>query len=231
MKQKSLIKYLSVIFILAILVMLPSVASSENTAEPQSKNFRDDFTGQKKRPEWRIDREDKDRYTFVDNEYLLLVTKNPSVNKFIYDTTDLPENFEVTIGVKNYLRENYQGFSLLLEQDNKNHLELYMSVDPSGDGYISTFFTKKLRDENSKYKKGLGHLYELSNNSSLLLRIRKKGIEYTGLYSIGGGAWKEVGTHIFLNLKGKLSFYTYNSRKSVPESAVKVDYFEIKELD
>lgn len=209
--------------------MLPSVASSENAAEPQSKNFRDDFTGQKKRPEWRINLEDKDRYTFIDNEYLLLVTKKPFVNQFIYDTTDLPENYEITIKVNEIPKEEYQGFNLSLHQDNKNNLKLYMHLYLLDNWRVG--FQKTLRDKKSQYKTRGKHIANTPNFSSLMLRIRKKGIEYTGFYSIGGDAWEEVGKHVFLNLKGKPSFVPYNWSDDAPESPVKVDYFEIKELD
>ncbi len=63
--------------------------------------FRDDFTGTTLRPEWRLVNEDPDRWTFIDNDYLLLITtstKQGRKNTLRYKE-DLPENYAIVLKV------------------------------------------------------------------------------------------------------------------------------------
>jgi len=70
-----------------ILALCTSVSAAEDVV------FRDDFTGTSLRPEWTIRGNDPDRWTLVDNEYLLIVmtgTEKGPKNDFVY-----PESVEL----------------------------------------------------------------------------------------------------------------------------------------
>lgn len=230
MKEKLLKKILFVILMPSLLFILPTIAASEGSVAKQKKNFRDDFTGQAKRPEWRIQQEDKDRYAFVEGNYLLLVTKKPDVNRFVYDTANLPENFMATILVNEAPINVGQGFSLAIEQDNENILNLFMHVQSVDQERWAIVYRKNLKGEKSEYAKKSVFGYVIPRNHSLQLGLRRQGVEYTGAYRIGDGAWQEIGSHVFLNLKGLLHFKAFNFTDGAPESPVKIDFFEIKEL-
>ena len=191
-------------------------------ADSQNGNFRDDFIGEQKRPEWKIFDEDKDRYAFVENEYLLLLTKKPNVNYFEYQEEILADDYSIIVSVQDVPSEPYQGFALSISQDDDNSLQLYVYVSSIGYKYIH--FTKELNGESSEYETDTIDRYNKVN--SLSLRITKSGVEYTGAYSTDQSGWKDVGKHALLNFTGKPGFTAYNY-KDAPESPVKVDYFEI----
>lgn len=220
MKKHFWIKNLFVVLISSFLFLLPNIAAS---VDAQNKNFRDDFTGQTIRPEWKIFAEDKDRYAFIGGDYLLLVTKSPRVNIFAYNTDRLPENFEVTIKLEEAPTDHGQSFVLELWQNEKNNLRLGVHVKYR---WWFLVYEKNLRGENSRYEKQI----EIPQNHSLQLKINKQSVEYIGTYSINQSTWQEIGSHVFLNLNAKPGFAAYNRENTAPESPVKIDFFEIKEL-
>ena len=191
-------------------------------ANSQNGEFRDDFIGEQKRPEWKILDEDKNRYAFVDNEFLLLLTKKPNVNYFEYQEEILADDYSIIVSVQDVPSEPYQGFALSISQDDDNTLQLYMYANASGYKYV--VFNKKLNGENSEYE--TDRIDRNSKFNSFSLSISKKGVEYTGIYSTDQSGWKDVGKHVLLNFTGKPGFTAYNY-KDAPESPVKVDYFEI----
>ena len=89
-------------------------------------------------------------------------------------------------------------------------------------------FTKYLRGKSNELKKKTGRI---SQDTSLFLRLKKQGIEYTGSWSLDGTSWSNVGTHLFLNLNARQpSFVSFNSWHTAPEVGVRFDFVEIKRL-
>lgn len=216
------LKYL----VLGILLINHGVLSDEAGAEDNIV-FRDDFVGKSLRPEWEIKAKDSNRMTLVDNEYLLLVTygpRNSAKNRMIY-RGELPENYEITLKIETTPELAFQGTSLGLAADSKNHLVLSYYINNIT--IANSYFGKNLIGEWSEYKND----NQIPRGKSLFLKIEKKGIEYTGFFSLDGASWTKVGTHVFLNLKGNPEFLAYNTKKKIPESGIRIDYFEIKKID
>lgn len=237
--QRVLPSFLCILFLVFV---FPNIAASQTTGTAHNQSFRDDFSMQSIKPNWRIVNKDPDRYSLIDNQYLMLVTKKPAVNIFTYDTFDLPENFLAEIKIDDAPIQIGQGFSLRLSQDANNYINLYMYVGGYNQGHAITswliVFEKTLKGETTKYGPveiksehfGPNEKMIIKENS-LKLAIRKNEVEYAAFYSIGNSSWQEIGSHLFLNLKGVLQFASYNWLDNVPESPVKVDYFELKELN
>jgi len=187
--------------------------------------FRDDFMGKSLRPEWEIRAKDPDRWSLIDNEYLLLVTYGPSAKNIMTYTGELPQNYEITVKYQTTPELKGQVVALGLSGDSKNYLSVFYWMDWGG--YILASFGKNLAGEYSAYKQEI----QIAHGAALFLKLSKKGIEYTGYYSLDGASWSNVGTHIFINLKGQPEVTVYNERSGIPESGVRIDYFEIKKID
>ena len=217
----TLLKYTALgLLIINLLVLSGTVNAQESTV------FRDDFMGKALSPEWDIGARDKNRMALVDNEYLLLVTYGPGAstkNRMIYKG-DLPENYEIILKIETTPELHFQGISLGILQDDKNYMANYFFINNIK--IAKVYFGKYLKGEWSEYKSN-----DLPRGKTLFLKLTKKGIEYTGSYSPDGASWSNVGTHVFLNLKGRPYFVVYNDKKDVPESGVRIDYFEIKKIE
>lgn len=226
-----LFKVLALSFLLVNLGALPGRA--QTTQKPGEVGagddiiFRDDFMGKSLRPEWEIRAKDPARWSLIDNEYLLLVTYGPSAKNIMVYKGELPENYEITAKYQTTPELEGQLIGLSLMGDIKNFLDVYYWKNPS---YLQqeVSFGKKLMGEYSEYK---SKRIELSKGKALFLKLSKNSIEYTGYYSFDGASWSKVGTHIFLNLRGKPEFYAYNNKSGMPESGVRIDYFEIKRIN
>lgn len=187
--------------------------------------FRDDFMGKSLRPEWKISVNDPNRMGLIDNEYLLLVTYGPSAkNRMVYKE-EMPENYEITLKIQTTSELSHQASFLGVRGDSKNSLWVYYLIDAGG--YQKVIFGKNLVGEWSEYSRNIN----FSRGKSLYLRLAKKGIEYTGYHSLDGATWSKIGTHVFLNLKGKPEFLVRNEKKGVAESGIRIDYFEIKKIE
>ena len=220
-RYATLTKYVTLGFLLTNLAVPTAYLNASESA-----NFRDDFMGKTLNPEWDIKAKDSNRMALVDNEYLLLVTYGPSgsaKNRMIYKG-NLPENYEIILKLEATPKLNFQGVSLGIMQDDKNYMANYFYVNNIS--IAKVYFGKNLKGEWSEYKSG-----DLPRGKPLFLKLTKKGIEYTGAYSPDGASWSEVGTHVFLNIKGRPYFVVYNSQQKVPETGIRIDYFEIKKID
>jgi hypothetical protein len=62
----------------SLLTMLSAASPNSRVSAqaPETKDFRDDFAGTSLRPEWTIVNNDANRWSLVDNDYLLLVLKD-----------------------------------------------------------------------------------------------------------------------------------------------------------
>ena len=219
---RTLIKHMALGFLLIIHVVLTGNVNAEEGAI-----FRDDFMGKALRPEWDIKAKDPNRMAQVDNEYLLLVTYGPSKsakNEMIYKG-ELPESYEIILKIEATPELKFQGISLGISQDDKNYMANYFFINNIN--LAKVYFGKNLKGEWSVYESKS----VLPKGKPLFLKLTKKGIEYTGSYSPDGASWSDVGTHVFLNLKGRPYFMVYNSEKNVPETGIRIDYFEIKKID
>jgi hypothetical protein len=189
--------------------------------------FRDDFMGKALRPEWEVRAKDPNRMALIDNEYLLLVTYGPdssAKNRMVYKG-DLPESYEITLKIEATPELRYQGVSLGITQDGKNYLVNYYFINNIT--VARAYFGKNLMGEWSEYKNNT----DLPRGKLLFLKLEKKGIEYTGYYSPDGASWSKIGTHVFINLKGRPYFIVYNTKKKVPETGIRIDYFEIRKIN
>lgn len=217
-----LYRYLALGFLLIHLGVLTAEVKAE-----EGVIFRDDFQGKSLRPEWEIMVKDPNRMALIDNEYLLLVSYGPwsgAKNRMIYKG-ELPDNYEITLKIEATPELNFQGVDLGITQDGKNFLGTYYYIDNISRAQV--YFGKKLMGEGSEYKNDT----QLPRGKPLFLKLEKKGIEYAAYYSPDGASWSKVGTHVFLNLKGRPYFVVYNYYKKVPETGIRIDYFEIKKID
>ena len=113
---------------------------------------------------------------------------------------DLPESYEITLKVEATPELKFQGFALGITQDSKNRLSIYYYINNISLPYA--YFGKDLKGEWSQYQTG----NQLPRGKPLFLKLTKKGIEYTGYYSPDGASWSKIGTHVFVNLKGRPCF-------------------------
>lgn len=187
--------------------------------------FRDDFVGKSLRPEWEISAKDPNRMALIDNEYMLLVTYGPSPKNIMIYKGDLPENYEIILKFQTTPDLRRQIINLGLRENNKNSLWVFYWV--GGGGYPKAGFGKRLMGEYSEYEKSVS----ISKGKPLFLKLSKKGVEYTGQFSLDGSSWTKIGTHVFLNLKSKPEFFVKNEKKGMAETGIRVDYFEIKKTE
>lgn len=205
-------------------------------AQTQDGYFRDDFTGTSLKPELSIVAEDKDRWTLVDNDYLLIVPRkneNTLTNRFTYKG-NVVESYNFSISTKSMPTHAQFVIYVDIFEDEENYLELsfyhkWVTDRFGGNGKYSKHieFTKNLKGEKSSYYYKDGVLGEMTN---LHFSIQKKSVEYVGYFSVDGGNWIDLGTHVLINFKGNPGFGAYNS-DSAPEAPVRIDYVEIRPLD
>ena len=88
--------------------------------------FRDDFVGKTLNPRWQIIAPDRDRYTLINGEYLLIVTSEKSTNIIQYND-ELPDDYEIVIKIQTPPQYLNQAVELLLVKDNENNLYGYRS--------------------------------------------------------------------------------------------------------
>lgn len=213
-------KYMALSFVLINLAVLTAeVKAAEDVI------FRDDFMGKTLSPEWEISAKDPKRMSLIDNEYLLLVTYGPSAKNIMVYKGELPENYEITLKIQTTPELSRQSSFLGIEADNKNSLWVFYYINAGG--YQKAKFGKNLMGEWSEFAGDIS----IARGKTLFLKLGKKGIEYTGYYSLDGSSWTRIGTHVFLNLKGKPQFLVKNDDKGKPESGIRIDYFEIKKID
>jgi hypothetical protein len=89
------------------------------------------------------------------------------------------------------------------------------------------YFTKSIRGDQTYYDVSLK---ENREDTELFLKILKRGIEYEGFYSYDGATWTRLGKHFFLKFKPHPVFWATSWDREYPETPVKVDYFEVREI-
>ena len=221
---KRILAYTLVNLFSLIIVSTPGTAQQESDVV-----FRDDFVGTSLNPRWQLIAPDEDRWTFVDGDYLLIVSSKAGKNVMQFNG-ELPDDYEITVKAQTPPQHDDQVIRLILKKDNENNIRVgYHSGSEYRVSSTEVFFIKTLRGENSRIDKVVK---KLSKNEQLYLKLSKRGVEYTGAYSTDGSTWIEIGTHIFLNLDGKPAFETYNlpNGEKPPESGIRFDYFEIRQL-
>jgi len=195
-------------------------------AQSQDSYFRDDFTGPSLKPELIFLAEDKDRWTLVENDYLMIIPRKyegGTTNRLAYEG-DIFENYSFTISAKSIPSHRYFTISMSISDGGDSYIGLWYYV---GQFSRSVTFRKQLKSEPSDY------VYEdkvLKNANDLKLSIQKKGFEYIGYFSVDGANWISVGTHALLRYQGKPSFGTHNWKPG-PEPHVRFDYVEIRPID
>jgi len=205
--------------------------STHSYASDDNIVFRDDFKGKTLHPELEIAKEDSSRWSLTENEYLLLVTHEKIKNSLNY-MGSLPENYDFTVKFQTTPEIERQTIRLSIG-NGKDAVQLgyYIANDLrkyGGKVKRQVFFGKDLGDEWSKYEKDFN---TISIGGPLYLSLIKKGIEYTGYYSMDGEDWFDVGTHVYINLNGTPHAFVHNDRSGMPESGIKIDYFEIKKIN
>ena len=221
------IAFISIVTILSVFFNYKFVkAETSSTEDKENIVFRDEFTGTSLRPEWRIDNEDKNRWSLVENEYLLLITsynKDLLKNTFSY-TGELPQDYQMIVKIRADLQQNSKLYpyphnlaQLRIERDGKNSLLLSVT------GLKKAVFSKVLEGEKSSIDLDIG---EISGN--IYLQLVKQETEYTASYSLDGRSWSKIGTQYFINLNGKPILLAANSGEGVIETGVRIDYFEVK---
>ena len=187
----------------------------------ETLSFLDDFTGTSFSPEFRILNPDPNRMALVEGEYALLVTHRDEKNVLAY-TGALPETFEATIRVESGPVHEHQGIELGMgDLDVGIAVGMYMPEACLG-GCRGFFFDKYLDGETSTY-----WAETEDTQRPFFLRIAKSGVEYTGLYSFDGERWFAIGTHVSVRPYDRPAIKAYVWKGEAPESAIKVDRFEI----
>jgi hypothetical protein len=184
--------------------------------------FRDDFTGTSLRPEWDLLNEDKDRWALFGGDYFLVVVTNDGerIKNELRFKKDLPEDFAIVLKFVSPDPHDEWFARLALVQDRENSLGLLFS------GYLGKLqFVKRLRGEKSKFERTI----EVGEADPCFFKIVKRGIEYSGYYSLDGRTWTKVGTHIFLRLAGKVQIGAWTD--SNRETGIKFDFVDISEID
>jgi hypothetical protein len=221
------VAFIIVVTILSVFFSYKFVkAETSPTEDKENIVFRDEFTGTSLRPEWRIDNEDKNRWSLVEDEHLLLITsynKDLLRNKFFY-TGELPQDYQIIVKIRAdlqrsrpYPHEPYNFAQLRIERDGKNSLRF------SVNGQRQAVFSKLLEGEHSSIVQDIGQI-----SGNIYLQLVKQGTEYTASYSLDGKSWSKIGTQFFINLNGKPVLLAANSDEAVVETGVRIDYFEVK---
>jgi hypothetical protein len=232
--ERRAIKFLKRTLRNVLISLFPLISIISQSAAQQQTNivFRDDFISKELNPRWQIIQPDKDRWTFIDNQYLMIVTAKKGANAMQFNST-LPDNYEVILKIQTPPQDNNQIVSLSLSRDDSNNVHIDYSpeiVDMPHYG-SGVKFSKTLKGERSPIHK---EIERLSQNTPLYLKLSKLGIEYTGTYSTDGSRWINIGKHIFIDLNGKPTFEAYNWPtiwSKPPEAGIRFDYFEIRKLD
>jgi hypothetical protein len=219
-------RYILIAYLIFIGVITVSSAQQQSNVV-----FRDDFVGKSLNPDWEIMEPDKDRWTFMDNQFLTIVTAKKGTNAMQFNGA-LPDNYEVMLKIQTPPQYGNQIVSLSLSRDDSNQvsIEYYPKFDSNPRFAINpeVNFSKTLRGVFSPIPK---EIKKLSQDMPLYLKLSKHGNEYIGAYSTDGSRWINIGNHIFIDLNGKPTFEAYNWPtiwSKPPESGIRFDYFEIK---
>lgn len=236
MRKREPTKFLKMI-LTSILISLCTLITITSQSVGQQKNiiFRDDFISKELNPRWQIIAPDKDRWTFIDNQYLMIVTAKKGANAIQFNS-ELPDNYEVILKIQTPPQKDNQIISLLLSRDDSNNVQITYSPEikdlgPHAASNPEVNFAKTLKGVYSPIHKSINRL---SHDTPLYLKLSKHGIEYIGEYSTDGSRWINIGKHIFIDLNGKPTFEAYNwptTWSNPPEAGIRFDYFEIRALD
>jgi hypothetical protein len=218
-----------IIFLVLFFTVVFGLAQQDATIE-----FRDDFIGKSLNPKWQIIAPDKDRWTLIDNQYLMIVTAKKGMNAMQFNGV-LPDNYEVILKIQTPPQNDNQIVSLSLSRDDSNNVRIayYPEVRDLGAHAASrpeVNFSKTLKGVYSPIPKSIT---KLSQEMPLYLKLSKHGVEYSGAYSTDASRWTNIGSHVFIDLNGKPTFEAYNwptTWSNPPESGIRFDYFELKEL-
>jgi hypothetical protein len=209
------------------MVSAAPAASSDvqpDRAEPHSNNFKDNFSGTQLQPKWNVLNEDTDRWTLVQGDYLLLVpTRSHShtvdVNRFVYRDSSLLPQYDVILKVKGGVGDNVHVMLSIAKDDSNEIVMKYVGSD-------RFYFSKIMGGTSSDYQSS--HV-DIKDDADFYLKISKRDVEYTGLFSRDGQTWSKVGLHAFLRLDGLPTFGAFLLGTS-PERPTKIDYFEIQDV-
>jgi hypothetical protein len=221
-------------YILIVLLIFVTVITISSAQQQSNIVFRDDFVGKALNPNWQIIGSDKDRWTFLENQYFMIVTAKKGTNAVQFNSA-LPDNYEVILKIQTPPQYDNQIVSLSLSRDDSNNvsIEYYQEIKdmPRFVPTPEVNFSKTLKGVRSPIPKGISRL---SQDMPLYLKLSKHGIEYMGAYSTDGSRWIDIGKHIFIDLNGNPTFEAYNwptMWSNPPESGIRFDYFEIRKLD
>lgn len=224
-----------------LFLALSIIICAHSTLAQEDLSFVDDFKGASLSPAFRIVNPDKERFALVNNDYLMLLSHERFQNVVTY-TDELPDNFEVTLRVQDPMLHPNQivllrfgdsddnvriGAYLGFEQSRRSTPTLLLS--PGGgsreDG-VTFYSNKTLRGNNSEQ---VDFDFEGLKGRPFYLRIVKSGVEFEMMFSHNGTQWGSLGTQVILNAPQMISFEAYNA-DNAPETGVKFDFFEIKDL-
>lgn len=188
----------------------------------QGVGFRDDFTGSDLRPEWAIVGENKDRWTLIDGEYLLIITDHPPSNVLIYQG-NLPDNYgivsKITADLLGHNVVSHNSVSLGIVENADNWIKLTAAGDTMS-------FTKLLKGDRSDISKEIGAI-----SGDFWLQMVKEGVEFEAMYSFDGSTWTSMGKQFFIGLDGRPTVESWNHQRDgyqkIADTGVRVDYVEI----
>lgn len=211
--------------IFAVLAAAMTVAWACQAPAQEDLSFRDEFTGSKLAPEFRVLNPDPDRMAMVEGDYVLLLTHRDHKNGLSY-TSPLPESYELVARFETFPTERYQGVQISLSEGNENRIILSMYItNRFGSDDRGFFFNKHLNGEWSN----IWERYK-ANPKPFYMKLIKSGVEYTAQYSMDGSKWSTIGTHVSVRPYRFPTITAYIWNGEAPEGIIKVDSFEIVDL-
>lgn len=186
--------------------------------------FRDDFAGTSLHPAWQLIAPDSDRWALVDGEHLLMVMEAKGKNVLQLKET-LPENFVIVAKFDNPPQYSDQIVGMTLGDPSGDNVRV--GYYPDAGGYARPYFHKTLHGKVSEIKRKLNR--PIPSTDSLLLSLRKQGVEYFGAFSVDGATWTQIGVQVLFKVEKRLSIEAYAQRG--PESPIRLDFVEIRKLN
>lgn len=172
--------------------------------------FVDEFSGDRLRPEWRVEARDDNRMALIDGNRLLLITAEPSRNRLI---ADLPEVADFTVNLRG-TGEFVNNYSCIQLRIDFREAENALWCTVCGE---SIWFSKKIRDEIDSMREREGQTKTLDFD----IQISRQGFRYRANVALGGRNI-ELGTHFLPgNEPAAVSIRAY--KESGPETAMFID--------
>lgn len=181
----------------------------------------DEFTGTSVRPEWRIDREDPNRYGLVEGNYLLLVSNPQYANTFVKSIRGFGDFVVELAGTADFIPTRFkeglwEGQSCIILGvgfDKETRIPLRVCTTRS-------YFSKEIGKESNTIERW----HDVFKR--FLIRLQKNGARYTGTATIDGNEI-QFGPHFMPRPPSAIYFNAATNSEHVAEGGVMIDRISI----